>query len=364
MTRRSKVKNHPQLGCYHVLSLCLLASCVITGCSLVEEDLSGCEDNSEVNYELDLVTNVSTEIKTQLETQLSTESTVEAAADIELAQELREYLSGVFTDFAHDISLSFYDTQGDSMRLQHEQHIMDANQASYTLNLPRQHYMHLAVANLERNEFVGLWYGDRCHTSMLDQIEVDTIDSHTTGVFTARLPMNVVEGIDQSFLVRLFMANCSACLVIDPRGHDTQGMQVFTTGFATGFSICDSVYHFAAKSPMVRTKRLDTSMKNRVAFCSVNFPSRSLSNTRTVIETSEPFVSKTARESLWEFCVLVPQKDGKLSRTLIHIWQPLMPGQLKIVRVWMNADGSLSTDASEVSTSVELDWKPGLVIEM
>ena len=346
-----------------ILPLCLFTLSILTGCSLIDEDRSHCDDESAVSYEMELVTNIETEIATQLETQLPTQTAVDEAADVELAHEVREYLSGIFTDFAHDVNLSFYDTKGDSTRLYNDRHIMDGSQASYTLNLPRRHYMHLAVANLEKNEWVSLWNGDRCHKAMLDHAIGDTIDSHTTGLFTARVPMYMVEGIDQSFFVRLYMANCAACLVIDTRGHDTSGMQVFSTGFATGFSICDSVYHFAARPPMVRTHRMDTSLKNRVAFCSVNFPSKQ-GATRSVIETTEPFVTKNARESLWEFCVVVPQKDGKLTRTLVHVWQPLMPGQFKIVRVWLNADGSLSTDASEVSTSVQLDWKEGLVIEV
>ena len=346
-----------------ILPLCLFTLFILTGCSLIDEDRSHCDDESAVSYEMELVTNIETEIATQLETQLPTQTAVDEAADVELAHEVREYLSGIFTDFAHDVNLSFYDTKGDSTRLYNDRHIMDGSQASYTLNLPRRHYMHLAIANLEKNEWVSLWNGDRCHKAMLDHAIGDTIDSHTAGLFTARAPMYMVEGIDQSFFVRLYMANCAACLVIDTRGHDTSGMQVFSTGFATGFSICDSVYHFAARPPMVRTHRMDTSLKNRVAFCSVNFPSKQ-GATRSVIETTEPFVTKNARESLWEFCVVVPQKDGKLTRTLVHVWQPLMPGQFKIVRVWLNADGSLSTDASEVSTSVQLDWKEGLVIEV
>lgn len=378
MRRHSRTNGYSLLGMCHVMSLCLLASCLIAGCSLIDDDLSDCVEESAVNYELELVTNISTEIKTQLETQLSTETMLEAAADLELATELRGVLGGIFTDFAHDVNLSFYDTQGDSMRLQHDQHIMDANQASYTLNLPRRHYMHLAVANLARNGMVSLEQDDRCHTSILNQLGRDTIDSHTTGLFTARSLMNILENVDQSFFVKLFMVNCAACLVIDTRGHDTQGMQVYTTGFATGFSICDSAYHFAARSPMVRTHRMDTSQKNRVAFCSVNFPSRDVTaptlgreTTRTIIETTDPFVAKPEQQSLWEFCVLMPQgeelstrAEGKFTRTLVRVMEPLRAGQMKIVRVWLNADGSVSTDASEVSTSVTLDWKPGLVIDM
>ncbi len=95
------------------------------GCSMIDEDQSDCE-KSKIDYELRLITNISTEIETQLET----ETTLSTEANLELAQALRDHLSGIFTDFAHDVDLSFYDTVGDSLRLQHDEHIMDANQAS------------------------------------------------------------------------------------------------------------------------------------------------------------------------------------------------------------------------------------------
>ena len=338
----------------------------LTGCSMIDEDLSDCvEPETKVDYELELVTNISTEITTELET----ETTLTNEDDKDMAPILREFLKGIFTDYAHDVDLSFYDTQGDSLRLHHEQHIMDANQASYTLTIPKREYMHMAVANIVNNELVGLERDERCHTSNLGQTIRDTIDSHTTGVFTARAPMNVLEGVDQNFLVRLFMANCATALVIDTRGHNTQGMRVYSSGFASGFSICDSAYQFSDVPPMVRTTRLEAAHGRRLAFCSVNFPSKKISQTRTVIETEEPFIAKPGEKSVWEFEVYVPQNedavtrgDGKTTKTVLRVSEPLNAGQFKIVKVWLNEDGSLSTNAPEVSTSVTLDWKPGLVI--
>ena len=58
--------------------------------------------------------------------------------------------------------------------------------------------------------------------------------------------MNVLEGVDQQFKVNLYMANCAAALVIDPRKQDVSNIRVYSTGFASQFNINDSTYTFAA----------------------------------------------------------------------------------------------------------------------
>lgn len=333
-----------------VISLFLMA---LMGCSMIDEDQSDCGAQAEVDYELQLVTNMTTEIQTQLSAQ----------ADFQLAASLRTHLSEIFSDYAHDVDLSFYDTVNDSVRLQHDRHIMDANQASYTLNLPMHHYMHLAVANIVDNELVGLANDEHCHPSMLQQVVRDTIASHDTGLFTARLPMNVLEGIDQTFEVHLFMANCASMLVLDPQGHDVSKVKVYSTGFATGFNICDSTFVFPKQSPFVRTtliKGQDDS--SDVGFCSVTFPSpepekKVSGRTRTVIETEEPFIAQPGEESLWEFRVYVPNADGKITESLLRIREPLRAGQLKIIRGRIRKDGSVETDSPTVGVSINLDWK-------
>ena len=327
-------------------------------CSVIDEDLSNCGEQAKLDYELRLVTNMTTELRTELTTQ----------TDLQIAQALRDELSNVFSDFAHDVDLSFYDTKGDSARLQHDEHFMDANQASYELNLPMRHYMHLATANILDNKLVTLEEDERCHHSILRQIDRDTIDSHTTGIFTARQPMEVLEGIDQNFKVHLYMANCAAALVLDTQGYDISGMQVYTTGFATRFFICDSTFAYPRRSPIVRTTKIAKSEDSQaVAFCSVNFPSRAPSKTRTVIETTEPFIAQPGDEVLWEFRVYVPSpnsthQETTYTETRLLINEMLNPGQLTIVKGRVGENGVIIPDSPEVGTSVTLDWKEGLII--
>ena len=342
---------------------CLFTSSLLfSSCSMIDEDQSDC-NYTKVEYDLTLVTNITTEIQTQLETQLNTQ------LEMELGVLLKDFLSNIFTDYAHDVNLSFYDTHGDSLRLQHDEHIMDANQASYTLNLPMREYMHLAVANLVDNNLVDLVNDYRCHHAVLFQDQPDTIPSHTTGLFTARQKMEVLEGIDQNFKVHLYMANCAAALVLDTQGYDISGMQVYTTGFATRFFICDSTFAYPRRSPIVRTTKIAKSEDSQaVAFCSVNFPSRAPSKTRTVIETTEPFIAQPGDEVLWEFRVYVPspnstrQEEPTYTETRLLINEMLNPGQLTIVKGRVGENGVIIPDSPEVGTSVTLDWKEGLII--
>jgi len=332
----------------------VLATALI-GCSMIDEDQSDCGKEAKIDYELRLVTNMSIELETKLD----------SLDDKDVIEALRKYLQNIFTDFAHDVDLSFYDTKDDSVRLQHEQHIMDANQRSYTLYLPMREYMHLAAANLVNNSQVSLTDDEYCHPSKLLQ-QTDTITPHTTGLFTARLPMDVKENVDQSFIVKLYMANCAAALVLDNQGYDTRGMQVITSGFASGFNINDSTFTFGGKSSVVKTDELNVRNNRQQCFCSVNFPSREPETTRTVIETEEPFIAKEGDKSLWEFRVYIPQPGSaqsragsKITETVLRLRRPLRAGQLMILKGRVLEDGSVATNMSEVGISVTLDWKPG-----
>ena len=55
-----------------------------------------------------------------------------------------------------------------------------------------RHYMHLAAANVVNNDLVSVVDDYSCHTAMLKQVVRDTIDSHSTGLFTARHAMEVL----------------------------------------------------------------------------------------------------------------------------------------------------------------------------
>lgn len=332
---------------------------VLAGCSAIDENMDDCGEQAQMDYELKLVTNVSTEVQTQLN----------AVTDIALVASLKEYLQDIFTDFAHDVNLSFYAVGGDMGLLHHDEHVMDDSEHSYTLYIPRQKYMHLAVANIDDDPVVYLDGMESCKTATLRQVEGDTIESHNTGIFTARQYMEMIEGIDQTFNVKLYMANCSAMLAVDPQGHDISKMQVFATGFATAFHIADSVYEFKTPAPMIRTRQLDADENGHIGFVSVNFPSRESSatqpapsmggTTRTVIETTDPFIAQPGDEVLCEFHVFVPQPDGTTTRTVLGIREPLRAGQFRIIKARIGEQGVIQPEAPTVGVSVTLDWKSG-----
>ena len=340
---------------------------VLTACSLIDEDQSDCGKDVKVDYELQLITNLNIELEAQLD----------FVNDKDVKEALRNYLKNIFTDYARDVDLSFYDSKADSARLHHEKVIMDASQRSYTLYLPMREDMHLAVANLMDNQLVNLTDDDFCHPSKLQQVHADTIRPHTTGLFTARLPMTVLDNVDQAFKVSLYMANCAAALVVDTQGNDASGMKVISSGFASRFSICDSTFVFDDAAPVMLTDDIPVKGGRQKLFCSVNFPSKdtppltpplrgNAEATRTIIETEEPFLSQPSETSLWEFRVYVPRpapsRSGSgmtVTESILRFNKPLDAGQLKVVKVRLRPDGGIEAVSPEVGVSVTLDWKPG-----
>lgn len=326
------------------VGILLSALWLTAGCSTIDDDLSDCGNTFEMDYELRLVTNMTTELKTQLTTM----------TELSVANALTTHLKDIFTDFAHDVDLSFYDTEGALDRLQHEQHIMNANQSSYTLTLPMRKYMHLAIANIAKNDVVSLTGDDHSPSSKLQQADgqlkdgMEVLPSHTTGLFTARQPMEVLSGVDQTFNVHLYMANSAATLVLDTKGHAFSDIKVYTTGFADAFYVRDSTYVFTDNPPLVIADRVATDSK-LLCFCSVNFPSR---------DAMPPSAMRRAKgtTSLWQFKVYLTKTDGSITETILDIDEPLKAGDLKIIKGELDDEGAVRPYNSTVGVSVTLNW--------
>lgn len=340
------------------MAIVTVAAClmILSGCSLVDENLAECGESLSVDYQLRLVTN----IQTELETTLSLE------ADLKIATELKEHFSSVFTDFAHDVDLSFYDSKGDMPVLEHMSRIMDANQTSYTLFLPVREYMHTSVANIAGNSSVTLEGAANCKSAKLVQHtgEDGKVIPHDTGLFTARTSMDVEEGISQSFQVSLYMANCATALIIDPADvAGVKDVRVELQGFADSFDIADSTYHFDS-DPRIKTNLLPLEKTGEYCFTSVNFPSQDYRpETKVVIETVDPFLSKHAPWTLWRWFVYVTMDDGTVTLSELGVSQPLRAGQLKVVKGTMRGKGEVFVKDPYVGVSVILDWNQGHIYE-
>lgn len=318
----------------HLMQLIALTSMMaLAGCSTIDEDLSDCGYDFKMDYELQLVTNINTELQTQLTTE----------TELRVADALRNHLAGIFTDYARDVDLSFYDVDKDGGLLHHVEEDMNGSERSYTIYLPMREYRHLAIANLEHNSQVSKEEGDQRDALTLQQAEGETVDSHETGLFTARADMDVLEGVDQTFQVNLYMVNSAVALVLDPRDVEVQDIRVFSTGFATGFNVNDSTYTFVENPPLVQTQEIDTGTDQK-CFCSVNFPSRDKA------EGDEP---------LWQFLVYVTLADGTTTETVLNIYEPLKAGELKIVKAYLDDEGAAQPTDATVGVSITLDWNSG-----
>lgn len=331
----------------HIVFVLYIVAAAFTGCRMIDEDLSDCGKDFTLDCEVKLVTNMTAELKTELS--LDTE--------ISVAKALEAYLEDIFTDFAHDVDLSFYDVQGDSVRLHHEQHIMDASESSYTLYIPVREYMHLAAANLEKNGDVVLERDEKCHAAALVQNVGDTILSHRTGLYSARLPMEIMEGKDQEFDVKLYMANSASALVLDTLGSGIRDIKVFASGFATRFNLADSTYHFE-HSPIVKADKVtvEDAPDAMLCYAAVTFPSRDVQLSKVRIDTDDEDVTVEAAEALWTYRVYVLLADGSVTETILGVKVPLRPGRLKVVKGIVLEDGSCVSCVPYVGASVALNW--------
>lgn len=302
---------------------------LLSSCSIIDENLDDCGINNKIVYRLKLITNIQTELDQQLG----------SADERPVANALRQSLNGIFTDMAHDIDLSFYNT--DNIREKHEQHIMNASQAEYVVYLPERDYRNLAVANITNATNVTLESDDNTPTTMkLLQQQGDTIDSHTTGMFTARKTIEVCN-CTESFNVELYMANSCAALVVDTAGVGIRGMKVLTQDFATSFAVSDSTYAYQA-NPLIRSVEVPTNGQPYTCHYAVSFPSR-----------------HTRSDGLFRIKAYVTLPDGTTTENIITVEQPLMAGYLKIIKMKMKPNGSLTPLSQDVGVSVTLNWKQG-----
>ncbi len=326
------------------------ACCALWSCSYIDEDLSDCGTDLDLDYSLSLTTNIVTELQTELTT----------TTEVALGQQLQQQLGNVFRRYAHDVDLSFYTT--DSLRAHHEQHTMNAGEASYTLYLPVNNYHHLALANIGEESQVDYVDDEQVGTAMLLQHKADTLRPHTAGLFTARNEVNIND-TTRHFDVRLYMANCACALVLRATQPElVRGIETYITGVASAFSLNDSTYHFE-HNPIIRTEKLDIAGITDSLFCqyTVCFPSRDA--TENGQRSARPKDACKARmvndEGLWQIHCYITLPDGTVTRNILNISRALRAGNLNIVKAVVNPDGSLGTTSPLVGVSVTLDWRDG-----
>ena len=328
----------------------LALAAAFTSCSLVDSDLSNCDREFHLDYQLRLVTNITTELQTELAMQ----------QDGEVRSLLENYLKNIFRDYARDVDLSFYNVEAPMERSFHMTKEMNASETSYILTLPVQEYRHLAVANIASCKNVILEGGGYCNTSSFVQIPQDGIvEPHKAGLFTARTDMSVLSNKDQSFDVTLYMTNAASALVLDvSEAGPVKDLVVRLDGLADGFSISDSTYVFSGKEN-ISTDMLQTQDQNTRCYASVHFPSANLPGSKVIIDDGDDQDGKLSEDPMWSWKVYAKMPDGTIVESLVHVYSPLLAGHIKVLKAKLMDNGVVYTEDTGVGVSVTLDWKNG-----
>lgn len=318
----------------------VLLMAVIGGCSLIDDDLSVCGTDYQMHYEVRLETDI----------QMTIEEKLTLAIEQSMADTLRQWLSPIFSGQAHDLDMSFFSMDGTDVLKHHKNEVIDASQKSYTLYIPREDYMHLAVVNLAQNAYVSLEGTQHASTMRLTQRDGDTLPSLPTAVYTARLPMLMSQDSTEKFDVRLYMVSSAVALVIDSLAVPVKQIDVLYSGGATGFAIKDSVYTYDHPSLIRATKLTDQ------CYTLVAMPSKDAET------PNGQSVMRSAKEepSYWDLRCYATLMSGSVTETVLSIHKPLEAGTLEIIRINMNADGSMEPlNNNEVGATVKLDWNEG-----
>jgi len=227
--------------------------------------------------------------------------------------------------------------------------IVDATHATYTLYIPREDYMHLALVNTMDNVNISVAGASHSATMNLLQNKTDTLPSYNTAIYSARQSMLMSDTTVHSYHVNLYMVTSAVTLIVDSDSDELRDMSVFVSGTASEFAVRDSVYAFTYPS-LIRMEEVNTRCYAAVTMPSPDEASSSLAPARM------PAAGKASH--LWQLRAYTTMPDGTTTETLISLNSPLKAGTLEIIRVKQLPDGSIQPVQNiEASVSVTLDWK-------
>ena len=314
-------------------------------CSLIDDNLSVCSEALLLDYELELHTELSMQLETELV--METEEPVRNA--------LSNWLAPIFTDKAKDVDLRFFSVDTDELRRLIQEDIND-NRTSYTFQLPKENYMHLGVANISENEQVHLSDAQHAQTMQLVVSERGDLPSFTTGVFTARMHMEIGD-TSQQFDVRLYMATCAVAIVLDTTICDSLvSIGGWMSGAARSFSVRDSIYTYDGRQKLMFEE------------VPVNYAPAAVPHRMKQASNERPFVCvatsgfPTADEESWSISMTTTLTNDRHTTTTLKIGEPVRAGTLRLIRAHVDGEGAIQPDEDvdqEIGVSIELDWKQG-----
>ena len=321
----------------------ILLPLLLAACTLIDDDLSVCGKQVLINYQLQL----HTELSVQLQAELATEP------ELPVRRALERWLAPIFVDTDIDVDLRFYSAEQDELEVHRTDTLRDRH-TSFTVILPKENYMHLAVANVHSSTNIELLddeHSSTLHLSLPDEPEHHSLEA---GIFSSRLPIEVSDTM-QELHVMMYMINSAVVLVMDTTAcSELAAIDGYVSGAANGFAVYDSIYDYSAS----RAVRMDRVPMAETA-TSVSRRARTTDNVPYACVAAA--VMPTQDSTAWHITLTSTLSGNRHTSTTLTIDEPLQAGSLRLFKLAMGEDGGLTpvSDNTEVGATVELDWKKG-----
>ena len=382
---------------YPVILLTLLLAAWAQGCALIDEKPVDCPGDVTMTLTVSQFDNVEEELADKLS----------STKDLPIRNALVDYITPVFTHTVHDVDFSFFDQRKGGIRTVHLADVIDGDQKTFTVRLPASDYRYGLAGNLEANPSVTVADAEKEDELYLIQTG-GTSESHRVGIYSTRRRALVRKDHEEHFAATLAMNNAAAALILNRDSCEVKGIRATYQGMADSFSILDSMYHYDRKT-VVKADVIDVTpymtatgsdqdlpldaspwgydmswtqwTKVPLMVCAASFPSRIIGT--DIIGSSVV---------IWTINLYVDLADGTTTRNDIYIGQPVQAGHLKIIKGWLQANGSFAptpplsptpgggggghnppkppepdpdpTDTTTVvGVSVMLNWKDGMTYE-
>lgn len=318
----------------------IVLTSVLTACSLIDDNLAVCSVNQRINYQLQVHADVSMQLQSELN----------ATEQESVRDALQSWLTPIFADENIDVDLRFFMALTDEPTVQKTE-IIKKRRTSFSITLPKENFMHLAVANLNSSPQMQLSGVEHSATERLDIVGDGEMKSLGSSIYATRLPMEISGDSLQELEVELHMITSVVALVIDhtecPELLQTEGSVM---GCAGGFGVVDSLFDYtntlsfrmldvpvsAKKLPAIRARREQTAAYRCLGVVAM----------------------PTQEEQEWQLTVVATLSGSRHTTNTMTVSTPLQAGELRILKTRMNKNGELSFD-KDVSVSIELDWNEG-----
>lgn len=320
---------------------------MLSACRLIDDDLSVCGEDLTLTYHLQL----HTELRVQLQAELSAEP------ELPVRQALEQWLAPVFDSEEMDVDLRFYSQPAD--RLAHRlREVLRADHKRYIIRLPKENYMHLALARSNGDGAMTVQQDESAATMMLCMPEQQELSSLRTGIYTTRMPIQVTDSVGE-IDVNLYMVTSAVALVTDASAcADMRSMRAEMSGAASGFAIQDSTYSFAGAPVLL----FDDVPVTAIGAAPLH---RVTGETKASYACMATVGLPTEDGKEWSVAFTTTLTGDRHTTTTLTVNEPLKAGTLRIIKLEMNSDGEVvPVGNASVGASVTLDWKSGTDQEM